>query len=245
MLTMVEHVVIGAVQLVVVPPVGVIVGVEDGVTQMSDPQVVKTSEVVAQLLFWPLLHEVPVVMKAEHVVIGEVQDDVVGGGVTASTVLLVGGLVNGIVLVEVIVVEPSLHWEQGCVTVCTWVYVLQVDVTVVMPPTQVVHATVCVVTNGAVGVGAVIDGVPLEIWSAATGVLLEVTVEVTGTVLVTWVVESVVFMLVVVTPLVVMVHGAVIVIVESVVKVLMLVTVLTAGVLSTVTVEVTGTLLVT
>ena len=53
MLTIVEHVVIGEVQLVVeielVPPVGLGVGGEVCETQISAPQVVNTPEVVAQL----------------------------------------------------------------------------------------------------------------------------------------------------------------------------------------------------
>ena len=46
-LTLVEHVVIGAMQLVV-PPVGVMVGGDVGETQMSDAHFDQTPEVVAQ-----------------------------------------------------------------------------------------------------------------------------------------------------------------------------------------------------
>lgn len=65
----------------------------------------------------------------------------------------VGGTVEFkvIVIVDVIVVDPSLHEEQGTVTVVMAVYVLHVEVTVVVPPIQLEHGTVAVVTNGVVG----------------------------------------------------------------------------------------------
>jgi len=59
-------------------------------------------------------------MKVEQVVIGDVQEVVLVDGIFASTVtllLVTGGVVSGIVLVEVIVVEPSVHELQGTVMV--------------------------------------------------------------------------------------------------------------------------------
>ena len=165
-------------------------------------------------------------MKVEHVVIGDVQEVMLIKGIFASTVLL-GGVVNGISVVEVMVVEPSVHELQGTVTVVKCVYVLQVEVMVVIPPIpQEAHGTTMVVSNGVVGMGVtLLDELDDEddVDSGATGVLPEelvvvvsgVIVEVTGTVIVTGVVEMV----------------------DIVVMVLIAVTVLTAGVLVVVTTE--------
>jgi len=95
-------------------------------------------------------------------VLGTEEDDAVVEGVVALTVNVpdvevVLGYVTGIVefrvivVVEVIVVEPSSHEGHGTVIVVIAVYVLHVEVTVVVPPEQLEQATVAVVTNGAVG----------------------------------------------------------------------------------------------
>lgn len=137
---------------------------------------------------------------------------------------------------------------------------LQVDVTVVMPPMQDVHGTVTVVSKGVDGIRLVTDGVPLpdgelededegdgveaedeelevedeeledeEVAdSGPTAVLSEELVlvvsagmdKVIRTAVVMGVVEIVVFMLVVTTPLVVIVYSEVIVMVDMVVMVL-------------------------
>ena len=250
-LTDVEHVVpsvIGAVQLdvevVVMPPVGVSVGRDIGVTQILASHVDKIPEIVEQLVVWPPLHEVPVVITVEQVVIGHVHEFVLIDGMFASAVLLLlitGGVVSETVLVEVMVVDPSLHEPQGTVMVVSSVYVLQVDVTVVTPPVQVWHARVTVVSYGVDGIEVLMDDEVDDGDSVKTGAIgvllmeLEVivvaeTLKVTGMVVVTAVVEIVVFMLVVTTPLVVIVHGEVIVMVDMVVIVLIVVTVLPAGV---------------
>lgn len=59
--------------------------------------------------------------------------------------------VREIVLVEVMVVDPSVQDGHGTTTVVICVSVLQVEVMVVTPPIHVVHGTVTVVRKGVVG----------------------------------------------------------------------------------------------
>lgn len=157
------------------------------------------------------------------------------------------------------VVDPLGHVVHGTVVVDREVNVLQVEVTVVSSPAQVVHGTTTVVKNGAVGtLDAVLGVIDDDVDPGATGVLLlELegvlvvrTVEVTGTLVDMVVVRIVVFMLdeqscEVTWPLLIVNvvlqtwHGAVVVMVETTVVLLIeVMTVVTGtGVLVTVTVE--------
>lgn len=210
-----EHVVIGEVQL---EAARVVLG--GGVTQIVLAQTLVVTGVTAQDVELSLivLQLVVLVVPVEQVVMEPAQllTGVVALNVTAEVVVLVYGVeVRDMVVLEVIVVDPSEQLEQGTVNVVNCVSVLHVEVTVVTPPTQVVHGTTTVVTNGAVGTGVVDEVMTIMIGDevgitelaadcAATGVLADELVRlikgpvvagvVAGTIVVTTAVVIVVFM---------------------------------------------------
>lgn len=211
-----EQVVIGELQL----KAGRLV-LGGGVTQIVLAQTLVVTGVTAQdvELSLMVLQLVVLVVPVEQVVMEPAQlvTGVVALNVTGEVVVLVYGVeVREMVVLEVIVVDPSEQLEQGTVNVVNCVSVLHVEVTVVTPPTQVVHGTMIVVTNGAVGTGVVDEVMTMMIGDevgitelaadcAATGVLAEELVRlikgpvvagvVAGTTVVTAAVVIVVFML--------------------------------------------------